>query len=225
MQELLSLRCDGLILLGPTMKAADLDAIGRLTPTVALHDRCPRTSTSSAPTTSPVPASPPGTSSSSVTPGSCTSTAAARPARPNVGAATSKPCAPPAWSDLISIQPGGLTEEHGRDAAQHVLAVEESVRATAAFVFNDQCAAGYLDTFRRAGIRVPEEHSVVGFDNSRVARSLSTQLTTIGQNIAELSRSAVAPSGGRSAAAMRRTVLIAPELIVRESTARRARTA
>ena len=32
-QELMSLRCDGLILIGPTMKAADLDAVGRLTPT------------------------------------------------------------------------------------------------------------------------------------------------------------------------------------------------
>ena len=35
-QELMSLRCDGLILLGPTMKAADLDAIGQLTPTVSV---------------------------------------------------------------------------------------------------------------------------------------------------------------------------------------------
>ncbi len=32
----MSLRCDGLILLGPTMKAADLDAVGRLTPTVSV---------------------------------------------------------------------------------------------------------------------------------------------------------------------------------------------
>ena len=35
-QELVSLRCDGLILLGPTMKATDLDAVGRLTPTVSV---------------------------------------------------------------------------------------------------------------------------------------------------------------------------------------------
>ena len=121
--------------------------------------------------------------------------------------------------NLIAIQPGGLTEEHGRDAAQQILGLPESARPTAAFVFNDQCAAGYLDALRRTGIRVPEDHSVVGFDNSRIARSLWTQLTTIGQNISELSRCAVDQAvthiQGRPTA---KPLLIAPELVVRHST-------
>jgi DNA-binding LacI/PurR family transcriptional regulator len=218
-QELLSLRCDGLILLGPAMKAADLAAVGGLAPMVVVARAV----------------------SAGVDVVRTDDVAGARLATRHLlglghrrivhvdggrapGAAERRRGYRQAMraaglEDLISIQPGGLSEEDGRDAAQQVHAVEEPSRATAAFVFNDQSAAGYLDTIRRAGIRVPAEHSVVGFDNSRVARSLSTQLTTIGQDIRRLSQSAVT----RAVAHIQNSrpgepVLIPPDLIIRHST-------
>ena len=94
------------------------------------------------------------------------------------------------------------------------------MRPTAAFVFNDQSAAGYLDTLRRTGIRVPEDHSVVGLrQQPDRPLALATQLTTIGQNIPELSRCAVDQAvthiQGRPPG---KPLLIAPELVVRHST-------
>lgn len=60
------------------------------------------------------------------------------------------------------ILPGGLTEEFGAAAAQSMV---EGGLPGAVFAFNDRCALGVLDVFLRAGISVPGEVSVIGFDN------------------------------------------------------------
>src|SRR5581483_2079258 len=57
-----------------------------------------------------------------------------------------------------NLLPGGLTEEHGAAAARAVLSAPR--RATAVMAFNDRCAAGVLDAFLRAGVRVPDDISV-----------------------------------------------------------------
>jgi hypothetical protein len=64
-------------------------------------------------------------------------------------------------------------------------------------VFNDRCATGVLDVLRSAGVAVPGEVSVVGFDDSRLARLSHVDLTTIAQDATTLAELAVARAVGR----------------------------
>src|SRR5437764_8626739 len=62
---------------------------------------------------------------------------------------------------------------------------------TAIFAFNDNIAIGVLQAARERGLRVPEELSVVGFDDVEYAEIVSPPLTTIRQPLAEMGRMAV----------------------------------
>jgi DNA-binding LacI/PurR family transcriptional regulator len=83
---------------------------------------------------------------------------------------------------LASIIPGGLTEAEGSRAASWLIDGPDPDSATAAFVFNDQSAVGFLATLRASGINVPRQMSVVSYDDSRLARATWARLTTIGQH-------------------------------------------
>lgn len=61
---------------------------------------------------------------------------------------------------------------------------------TAIFAANDEMAAGVMMVAHQRGIRIPEELSVVGFDDSPVARQLWPSLTTIRQPILQMARKA-----------------------------------
>jgi DNA-binding LacI/PurR family transcriptional regulator len=63
---------------------------------------------------------------------------------------------------------------------------------TAVFAANDQMALGLLHAAADAGIRVPTELSVVGFDDIPEARHFTPPLTTVRQDFAELGRRAIA---------------------------------
>jgi DNA-binding LacI/PurR family transcriptional regulator len=79
-------------------------------------------------------------------------------------------------ADVITIE-GGYTEEAGAAAAAVILARE--VLPTAVIAGNDQAAAGFVLAVNRAGVRVPEEVSVAGYDDSRFASRGYADLTTI----------------------------------------------
>ena len=81
-------------------------------------------------------------------------------------------------SDLI-VAGGDFTVESGAAAAGRLLS--GPVRPTAIFCFNDEMAMGVLDYARGAGVRVPDELSVVGFDDIRFARYMYPALTTVAQ--------------------------------------------
>ena len=66
------------------------------------------------------------------------------------------------------------------------LAAERS--ATAVFVGNDQMALGVLRAFNEAGVRVPDDVSVVGFDDQPESAYFSPPLTTVRQDFEELGR-------------------------------------
>jgi LacI family transcriptional regulator len=85
---------------------------------------------------------------------------------------------------------GDFTESSGHEAAGRALALEP--RPTAIFAANDSMAVGALTALREAGIAVPGEISVVGFDDIPVARYVTPALTTIRVDIAELGRRAFA---------------------------------
>lgn len=126
--------------------------------------------------------------------------------------------------DHLRVLPGGLSEEDGAAAAHALLAA--GARPTAVLAFNDRCATGVLDTFLRAGVAVPDEISVVGFDDSRLARLAHIDLTTVGQDIPRLAQLAVGRviarlDGEQGEQGPEGEIVIAPRLVVRGTTAER----
>jgi DNA-binding LacI/PurR family transcriptional regulator len=121
---------------------------------------------------------------------------------------------------LAHIIPSGLTEAEGSRAAASLIDEREGDSATAAFVFNDQSAVGFLATVRASGIKVPQQLSVVGYDDSRLARACWARLTTIHQDSGAIARAAVERAIARIAGEPSgKPVLIKPTLIERATTA------
>jgi len=95
-------------------------------------------------------------------------------------------------------------------------------RPTAIFACNDVLAIGALQAARNLGIRVPEELSVVGFDNTYLARITDPALTTVAQPIQAMGHQVVDLIAQEidQANVVKQRVILLPELIVRQSTAR-----
>jgi LacI family repressor for deo operon, udp, cdd, tsx, nupC, and nupG len=74
---------------------------------------------------------------------------------------------------------GDFTIESGARAARQWLAMSD--RATAVFCASDQMAFGFISELHRCGVRVPEDVSVVGFDDIEIAGRFIPALTTIRQ--------------------------------------------
>jgi LacI family transcriptional regulator len=85
---------------------------------------------------------------------------------------------------------GDFTEVAGHEAVKELL--RRDPRPTAIFAANDSMAVGALSALRDAGVAVPREMSVVGFDDIPIARFVTPPLTTIRVDIAELGRRAFA---------------------------------
>lgn len=114
---------------------------------------------------------------------------------------------------------GQFNAESGYEAAGCLLDLAD--RPTAIFASNDNTAVGVLRAAHERGLRVPEELSVVGFDDTDIATNVLPRLTTVRQPLAELGRTAVSLLNrmieGQSTEALR--VELATRLVVRESTA------
>ncbi len=77
------------------------------------------------------------------------------------------------------VVPGGLTIEGARDATRSLL--EHPQRPTAIFCATDEMAMGCLHETKAAGLSVPGDISVMGFDDTRYAEVLDPPLTTVAQ--------------------------------------------
>ena len=77
----------------------------------------------------------------------------------------------------------------GAVAAEQLLALPEP--PTAIFCFNDNMAVGAMQTARARGVGIPEDLSIVGFDDLEEAEIVTPALTTIRQPLAEMGRIAV----------------------------------
>jgi LacI family transcriptional regulator len=119
------------------------------------------------------------------------------------------------------VLPGDFDEASGHRAGLELLASPE--RPDAVFAANDMMALGCLFAFAQAGVRVPDEIALAGFDDIPLARYVHPSLTTMRVNIAELggraARMLLAQLG--DAVAMPRHDALVPQLIVRESSAAR----
>ncbi|NJI60127.1 MULTISPECIES: LacI family DNA-binding transcriptional regulator [Microbacterium] len=90
--------------------------------------------------------------------------------------------------DDVSVLRGDFTRGSGRRAAEELVA---SGAPAALIAANDQMALGALDVLRGAGIRVPDDVLVTGFDGIEAAALSRPPLTTIRQPMIDLGRAAV----------------------------------
>jgi LacI family transcriptional regulator len=106
----------------------------------------------------------------------------------------------------------------GIEAAEQLLALPDP--PTAIFGFNDNVAIGALHAARTRGLSVPDDLSVVGFDDTELAVIVTPQLTSVRQPLAEMGRMGVSLLirilEGQRVDALR--VELATKLVVREST-------
>lgn len=119
----------------------------------------------------------------------------------------------------VRVVPGGYTEDGGRAGVAALL--ESGERPTAIFVANDLAAVGALSALAERGIRVPQDMSIVGYDNTALAALRHIDLTTVDQPRPVMGRTAVTLvlerlRGKRTEG---RHITIPPQLVVRATTA------
>jgi LacI family transcriptional regulator len=122
-------------------------------------------------------------------------------------------------ADIPPVKYGDFRHEGGFARAVELLSLAN--RPTAIFAGSDQQAFGVYQAARQFGLRIPEDLSVVGFDDLPVTRWGSPPLTTVRQPLAEMGGEAARMLGELKDGTPLRTsrVELSTELIIRESTA------
>lgn len=105
------------------------------------------------------------------------------------------------------------------DCADQMLSLDE--RPTAIFAANDEMAAAVIMTANRLGLRVPEDISVAGFDNTQIAETIWPELTTVAQPFYGFAKAALESIYSHSTTdeTLSKTRILDFELILRGSTA------
>lgn len=120
--------------------------------------------------------------------------------------------------DPALAKQGAYTYESGIAAAKELFAMKD--RPTAVFCLNDEMAAGVYQSAREAGLRIPEDVSVVGFDDAPIASRLWPAMTSVRLPLQDMGRMAgemLVPNPLREKAEAHE---VQPELIVRASSAK-----
>jgi LacI family transcriptional regulator, galactose operon repressor len=94
----------------------------------------------------------------------------------------------PEGTEALELE-GDFSEQSGDRAGREILRMNP--RPTAVFAANDAMAIGLLHAFQEAGVHVPEDVAVTGFDDIPIARFLTPPLTTVGVGIADLGALAI----------------------------------
>jgi LacI family repressor for deo operon, udp, cdd, tsx, nupC, and nupG len=89
----------------------------------------------------------------------------------------------------VIVTQGDFSIKSGADAADALLC--RSSPPSAVFCFNDEMAMGVMGAARRRGLRIPDDLSVVGFDDIRFAQCTDPPLTTIAQPMREIGEGTV----------------------------------
>jgi DNA-binding LacI/PurR family transcriptional regulator len=133
-----------------------------------------------------------------------------------------------AWRDELAasgvlspdVLRGDWTPESGHEAGRRLAARRRAGEdVTAVFVANDQMALGLLAAFHEEGLAVPDDVSVVGFDDLPESPYFTPPLTTVRQDFAELGRRGVQLVLSRLGGAPFHSEPVTPLLVVRGSTA------
>lgn len=136
--------------------------------------------------------------------------------------------------ERIRVVAGGSTQADGAEAGRVLLSRShdpeggaatqgDPTRLDAVFAYNDRCAVGVVDAFARAGLRVPEDVAVAGYDDSMLARMQHLDLTSVSQEPDETARHAVdlavaGPQTEPRDEGVGRQIVVTPRLVVRSST-------
>ena len=117
----------------------------------------------------------------------------------------------------VQIETDLATPELGYPAAKVLLARKKHF--TALFAYNDISAIGAIQAFHEAGLRVPEDVSVIGFDNIPLAVIVKPELTTISQPLLRMGQIAAKAiiEQIEKTAQYKPEIMIEPELIQRAS--------
>ncbi|UVO31461.1 LacI family DNA-binding transcriptional regulator [Bradyrhizobium arachidis] len=124
-------------------------------------------------------------------------------------------------ADASLILPGDFTFHTGVEAGRALLTLEPAARPTALFAANDEMAIGLIKTVRAAGLQIPDDLSVIGFDGIAYADYCEPTLTTIVQPRRDLGATAAAElitlmTNGR--AGPRKDIKLPATLMLRDST-------
>jgi LacI family transcriptional regulator len=126
---------------------------------------------------------------------------------------------------VIALEGDDPTPEPGRVATHKLLAA--NVPFSAVFAFNDLSAMGAIVALREAGVDVPSEVSVLGFDDVVGAATNNPPLTTVRQPLREMGRAAATallerirhPKSSDTTANGSESILVLPTFVERKSTA------
>lgn len=132
-------------------------------------------------------------------------------------------------SDLVVDLPDSSDPLSSFDAGQKLISnlLQQQKRFTAVMAFDDMTAFGAIRALHEAGIRVPEQCSVIGFDDIADSSVLTPALTTVGQPLAEMGHTAVTIIAERINAIHQQQKIstvhrkLVPRVILRQSTAER----
>lgn len=118
---------------------------------------------------------------------------------------------------------GGFTEAHGVDGAKEILGLDPL--PTAVFAANDVSAMGVMQTLESTGLRIPDDISLVGYDNVDFAGLDHISLTTVDQPRRQIGTLAVKLLLERLEGERKRAkrVTVEPHLIVRATTTQATR--
>ena len=120
-------------------------------------------------------------------------------------------------ADAMNARAGGAVGDT-------IAALPAAERPTAVFAANDLLALGLLQAFSRAGLRVPDDIALIGYDDIAYASSAAVPLSSVRQPAYEMGRRAAellfAEIEGTGELDPEH-VVFDPELVVRESTRRR----
>ncbi len=122
-----------------------------------------------------------------------------------------------AGADVPAVLRANYSPTSGYDVAQTLLGMVET---TAVLCGNDELAIGVARAYQEVGRRIPDDLSIVGFDDQPFARMWTPALTTVRQDFVDLGRRTFALLGswlteGHSSP----DSAVTPELVVRESVA------
>jgi LacI family transcriptional regulator len=126
------------------------------------------------------------------------------------------------YVNVIDVGRGNSSEVVKSTQIELETILSDSNRPTAVFACNDLMAVGVINACSNLGVRVPEDISVIGFDNTMLASISNPKLTSVDQNMKEIGHRAaiellnMVQNGSQS----RKKIILDTRLVVRESCAK-----
>lgn len=126
-----------------------------------------------------------------------------------------------AGTSLRFVETGTMDADAGRRGAESLLALSRNERPDAIFAANDLVALGVLQALTLAGVRVPDDVAILGYDDIDFAASAAIPLSSVRQPREEMGEVAtdLLLAAIEDPAVQVRDIVLEPELVVRRSTA------